>query len=181
MPRVNTPVGTRTVGTKLRFVAHVVEGEGNENPGRIRTIRFDRSGGDQIWLNTQWKNGADGTSKTLLTAYDVNADMQDKGAFLLVDEYKKIGRPDLYDDYMEYENRKVPGQAWPQDLLPPRVRELQEIKKERYAGNWKPPEKSLDGPPSETAEAKPQADDGDEDDMPSIGGSYKPKVRKGSK
>ncbi len=183
--RVNKEVPDRKAGQKMRFVAHVVEGEDNNQPGRIRTLRFDKSGGDQVWLTTEWGGGLPGETKARLKAYSVSSDMQEKGAFLLADEYKRIGRPDLYDDYMEYENRKVPGQAWPDSLLPPRVLELQKIEKTRAVGTWKPPEKSLYGVPeasvSQSDATADSDDDDDDDDMPSIGGGYKPKVRKGSK
>ena len=156
--RVDKPAFNRTVGERPRFVAYVVEGEKNDNPGMVRAIRFDKDGGGSHWLECTWTNNVDDMGvvkpRSRLAAYRVHPDQEARGAFLLKDEYERIGRSDLYEEYDRYERSHESGQYWPDSLLPPKVLQLRKLQTKREAQTWALPDS-----------VKPlSADDADEDD-----------------
>src|SRR5688572_31596957 len=69
-----------------RFVAHVVEGEGDNQPGRIRTIQFDYNGGGQEWLRFEWQHDETRGIRRLDAVHIANRHAKN-GAFFLLGAY----------------------------------------------------------------------------------------------
>lgn len=139
MPTVGKTTYGRTIGQKPPFVAYVVEGRDNNNPGMIRRLRFDYDGGAGPWLHCEWRMVEGGQGKRLM-GYQVRTEMAEKGAKLLEEYYQEIGQMDHYAAFCKHDETASNGQPFPEEWLPPKVRELQKIKPVRAALKWEQPD-----------------------------------------
>jgi hypothetical protein len=144
---IEKSIGTRDIGMDPRFVLHVVEGEADQQPGKIRTLRFDVGGGGQGWLNLEWAKDGQGVT-TGLRAANIAHEHRKNGAFFLVEAYaddpnplkREKGRA-LWEEWsarMENPNTKVGTAAFPDEWLPQKVLDLRKIKKADQVA-WKAP------------------------------------------
>ena len=156
--RVDKKVGVRA-DTGLRFKFFVVEGEGNNTPGRIRTIRLDTNGGGEPWLACEWEVSQG--RKVRLRAVRIASDMEIKGAHFLQDAYASDSDERKRDDgwrlFGDHQDRMAKGQnvgAFPEEWLPTKVLALR-AKVEAAEIEWTPPPLELEAEASPEPETKP--------------------------
>ena len=119
-----------------RFVLHIVEGEGDNDPGRIRTLRFDTNGGGQGWLDIKWHETTlpDGTvSRSALKTVTIASPHYENGAFFLPLAYeedphpqKRAEGPKRWAEWSAKRERKLATGEFPREWLPQKVLDLQE-------------------------------------------------------
>lgn len=138
------------VGGGPRVVVHIVEGEGDKQPGRIRTLRLDYNVGTDEWLQCEWKK--EGDVRYLRTA-TISDDHAKNGAFFLPLAYaddpnpqKREQGPALWAEWVKQREAKQDTGPFPTEWLPQKVLDLMKFDKAKQAKTFQAPK--LEKPPS---------------------------------
>lgn len=125
----------RDISQGPRFYVHVVQGLGEKNPGKLKTLRFDANLEPSDWLTIKWREyqerrvGIDGIALT--------PERQERGTFFILDAYdedpderkRTIGK-DLWIKWSDLVERKQNPGPFPEEWLPQRVLDMAKAKPE---------------------------------------------------
>lgn len=128
---------------KPRLLVHVVEGPGDSNPGRIRSLRFDYNVSPGDWLMVQWRKS--GGRIVGCDSVNIGSPHDKNGAFFLLEafdsdpsERKRTTGKELF---LEWSKRAEAGEkveAFPDEWMPQRVLDARRGAAEK-AKPWKIP------------------------------------------
>lgn len=126
-----------------RFCVHVVDGPGEESPGRLRTVRFDYNADASEWLSIQWITN--GGRRTGIKAVNLTGEHEERGSFFVLeafdrdpDERKRTEGKALFEEWARRAGNRERVEPFPDEWMPERVLKAREAGKDKDK-KWRVP------------------------------------------
>lgn len=128
-----------------RFCVHVIDGPGEETPGRLRTLRFDYNADASEWLMVQWVTN--GGRRTGIKSVNLTGEHIDRGSFFVLeafdqdpDEAVRTEGKRHFEEWARRAGNREKVEAFPEEWLPKRVLEARKAGKDKDK-KWRVPKR----------------------------------------
>lgn len=129
-----------------RFCVHVVDGPGEESPGRLRTLRFDYNADASEWLAVQWVTN--GGRRTGIKAVNLTGEHEERGSFFVADAFDQDPDPEIrtegkrhFEEWAQRASLREKVEPFPDEWMPARVLEARKAGKAKDK-KWSVPKRS---------------------------------------